>query len=405
MRVSLRRIILVIVCLLVLAALVVAFLPEPIPIDLLDVTRGPLSVTVDEEGVTRIRERYVVSAPLAGRLRRIDLDPGDSVEAVTTAVAIIEPTDPQLLDARARAEAEARVLASEAAVSQSEAKLGEARSSFDFAENDLAKIRDAFERGASSPRELDEKAVLRRNAMESYRAAQFAADIARYELELARSALLHTTPRTDPDAPVGESAVRFPILAPISGRVLRVFQESVAVVAPGTPLLEIGDPADLELVIDVLSTDAVRILPGAEVIIEHWGGDEPLAGRVRLVEPSAFTKISALGVEEQRVNVIADFVTPIAERPTLGDGYRVEGRIVTWDAEDVVRVPTAALFREDGAWAVYVVEAGRATLRTIEVGKHNGLIAEVREGLAADEQVIAHPSDRVTDGIKVIERE
>ncbi|MHC5113721.1 MAG: efflux RND transporter periplasmic adaptor subunit [Planctomycetota bacterium] len=404
MRVPLRRIVTVLVGLLILAALVVAFLPEPVPVDLVTVTEGPLRVTVDEEGMTRIRERYVVSAPLAGRLRRIVLDPGDPVETDATELAVIEPTDPALLDARARAEAEARVRAAEAAVSQAEAKLAEERSSFDFAENDLAKIRDAYDRGASSPRELDEKGVLHRNAMESHRAARFAADVSRYELDLARSALLYTNPPASTGSPDIDPRARFPILAPISGRVLRVFQESVAVVTPGTPLLEVGDPTDLELVIDVLSSDAVRIRPGAEVIIEHWGGDEPLSGRVRLVEPSAFTKTSALGVEEQRVNVIADFESPIDERSSLGDGYRVEGRIVIWDADEVVRVPTSALFRSGEAWAVYVVEADRAHLREIEVGRQNGLAAEVRSGLAGDEQVIAHPSDRVTHGAKVVER-
>jgi len=386
MRVHLRRIIVIAVGLLILAALVFAFLPEPVPVDVVMVTRGPLLVTVDEEGMTRIRERYIISAPLAGRLRRIDLDPGDPVVAATTVVAVIEPTDPQLLDARARAEAVARVHASEAAVSQAEAQLAEARSSFDFAENDLAKIRDAYERGASSPRERDEKEVLHRNAMESHRAARFAGDVARYELDLARSALLFTNPQSTSGSPENEPGPRFPIFAPISARILRVFQESVAVVTPGTPLLEIGDPTDLELVIDVLSTDAVRIRPGAETIIEHWGGDEPLTGRVRLVEPSAFTKVSALGVEEQRVNVIVDLESPVESRETLGDGYRVEGRIVIWSSNDVVRVPTSALFRNGDAWAVYVVEAGVLTLREIEVGRQNGLAAEVRAGLTADER-------------------
>ncbi len=212
---------------------------------------------------------------------------------------------------------------------------------------------------------------------------------------------------TQSDTDVDEESFQFQLTAPISGQVLRVFQESVAVVTPGTPLLEVGDPSDLEIVIDVLSTDAVKIAPGAPVHIEHWGGDAGLLAAVRLVEPSAFTKISALGVEEQRVNVIADFVTPKDDRPTLGDGFRVEGRIVLWEAPKAVQVPTSALFRparNSGDWAVFVVQDDRAALRKVKIGHQNPLMAEILEGIGPGEQVIVHPSDQVEDGLAVAAR-
>jgi HlyD family secretion protein len=398
--VALRRAITIVVVLAVLAALVFAFLPEPVAVDLAAVSRGPMQVTVDEEGQTRIKERYVVSAPLAGRLRRIALDPGDVVEAGLTVVATIEPTDPQLLDARARAEAEARVRAAEAAVRQAGANLERVSAKLDFAENELARARDAFEGGGASEREVDELTQLHRIEVKLHRAAQFAEEIARFELEQARSALVHT----NPDAELAEGHIQFRILAPITGRVLRVFQESVAVVSPGAPLLELGDPTDLELVIDVLSTDAVRIASGDEIVIEHWGGEEPLLASVRVVEPSAFTKVSSLGVEEQRVNVVADFVSPFDDRRTLGDGYRVEARIVLWREDDVLRVPTSAIFRHDEQWCVFAVEGERAVRRPVEIGRRNGLVAQVAGGLDAGDRVIVHPSDKVTDGTGVAPR-
>jgi HlyD family secretion protein len=396
----LRHILVAVVGLVILAAIVWAFLPTPVPVDLAEVTRGEMLVTVDEDGQTRIKERYVVSAPLAGRLRRIDLDPGDVVEAQSSVVAVIDPTDPHLLDARQLAAAEARVRAAEAGLLRAGATLEQLNARAQFTEDELERIQNAYGKGAATRQELETRMLLHRQASEGHRAAQFAEEIARFELEQARSALLRTKPPESGD----KAGSPFEIQAPISGRVLRVFQESVAVLAPGTPLLEIGDPRDLELVIDVLSVDAVQVLPGAPIIVEHWGGAQPLEAAVRLVEPSAFTKISALGVEEQRVNVIADFVSPYEERATLGDGYRIEAAIVLWQAPDVIQVPASALFRISGHWAVFVVEDGYARTRLIEIGRRNGLRAEVREGLEPGELVITHPSDAVADGIRVAAR-
>ncbi|MHC4991053.1 MAG: efflux RND transporter periplasmic adaptor subunit, partial [Planctomycetota bacterium] len=309
---------------------------------------------------------------------------------------------PALLDARARAQAEARVQAAEAAVLRAGAEIARARSTLDFAEDELARSKSASGRGATSPIEMAAKEMLQRRAVEEYRSAEFAEDIAQFELEQARGALLATQAAADP-----ETALEiFPIRSPINGRVLRVLQESMAVVTPGTPLLELGDETDLEIVVDVLSADAVRIEPGSLVLIEHWGGAETLFARVRLVEPSAFTKISALGVEEQRVNVIADFQSPLEDRRTMGDGFRVEVRIVLWEERSVVQVPTGALFRlrEQQRWAVFALEGGRAVRREVEIGQQNGLSAQVVSGLKPGDQVVIHPSDRVRDGVRIRSR-
>jgi HlyD family secretion protein len=353
----------------VIAALALAFRPKPVAVDLACVTRGPMMVTVDEDGKTRVKERYVVSSPLAGQLLRIELKAGAPVEARRTLLAVIEPTDPTLLDARSRAEAEARVNA--------------ARSKDEFAQAEQERIRKLAAENVVSRKELDD--------------VQTAAQVARFELEQAQAALLRT--RAD-----GASG-RFEIHAPVNGSVLRVFRESATVVGPGTPLLELGDPADLEVEVDVLSTEAVKIKPGAKVFFDHWGGPNPLHGRVRLVEPAAFLKISALGVEEQRVWVIIDLTDPPEARRTLGDAYRVEARIVVWEDEDVLRVAAGALFRQGADWAVFRAANGRARLQVVRICQNNGTEAAVLDGLSEADRVILHPSDAIRDGNRVRERQ
>lgn len=391
-----------IIGLLVLAALVWAFMPRPVPVDTAAVRRGPLQVTVDEEGRTRIKERYIVSAPLSGRLERITLDPGDQVVAGETPLAAIEPVDPALLDPRALAEAQARVRAAEAALRRADPELAAAQAALEFAQSELRRTREAASRGAATADELEQAILLERTRTEELRAAQFAQEIARYELELARAALLQTE---SPQDAASVELPRFEIRSPITGSVLRVLQESAAVVSPGTPLIELGDPRDLEIEVDVLSRDAVRIEPGDRVILEHWGGDHPLEGVVRLVEPSGFTKISALGVEEQRVNAIIDFAPSENPLPGLGDAFRVEARIVVWEEDDVLQVPNGALFRHQGDWAVYTLEGGRARLRTIRIGQRNQLQTQVLEGLTEGDAVILHPSDDVADRVRVRPRQ
>lgn len=400
MKWTLQRMLLLGVLFVLAAALVYAFLPRAVPVDVATVTRGPLQVTVNDDGRTRIRERYVVSAPLAGRLRRVELHAGDTVEHGKTLLATLEPTDPELLDPRARAQAEARVKAAETTRKHAEPLLERARTAGEFARTELDRAKNLFAEKTLSHQELDSAEQKERTAAEEFKAAQFSLQIADYELEQARAALL----RTHPGGSASPDNWQFPIVSPIDGRVLRVFQESSGVVPAGARLLELGDPAELEVEIDVLSTDAVRIKRGTKVFLEHWGGDTPLLGRVRVVEPSGFLKISALGVEEQRVNVIVDFTDPPAKRSTLGDAFRVEARIVIWEGTDVLKLPVGALFREGDDWAVFVVERGRARLQRVRIRQRNDLEAELVEGVTAGATVIVHPSDRVLDGAAVQQR-
>lgn len=376
-----------------------AFRQPPVPFDVAGVGRGNVEVTVDAEGRTRIKDRYVVAAPLAGRVLRVELKPGDKVEAGQTVVAAIEPSEPELLDPRTRARAEAQVRAAEASLARTTPLVDQARTARDYARTSLERAQRLFAEKTLSHQELDAAEERARLAEEALSAAEFAVQIARFELQQAEAVLGAGAPERR------AAAVRLEVKAPISGRVLRVFQESATVVTPGLRLLEIGDPTNLELEIEALSSDAVRIEPGARVRLEQWGGEQALSARVRTVEPAAFRKVSALGVEEQRVFVIADFVGSPAARARVGDAYRVEARVVVAQAADVLVIPTGALFRFEGEWAVFGVEGGRATLRRIEVGLRNDLVAEVRAGLRADESVILHPSDRVLDGARVQRRE
>lgn len=387
--------VLVVLGVLAVAAIIAAAVwPRAIVVDLAEVTRGPMLVVVREEGVTRVSDSYLVSSPLVGRLRRITLDPGDPVVAGATVLAVVEPLDPGLLDARAR------VRAAEAAASQAGAAAENALSRAEFAENELARIRAAARDGAASPQEIDEAESELRASNASWRAARFAEEIARFELEMARAVLEVSVSR--PDSPIpDEPAETLVIRAPVSGRVLRVERRSDGVVSPGDPLLEIGDPSDLEIVADLLSTEAVQVSPGDRVIIEHWGGDAPLEGLVRVVEPAAFTKVSALGIEEQRVNVIADFVTPADQRPTLGDGYRVEVGVVLWEEDDVITVPTSAVFRSGRGWAVYRATGGRARVTPIRIGRQNPEQTQVLGGLSEGDRVVLYPGDRLREGVRL----
>lgn len=385
----------------VLVVLGYALRPTVVLVDGATVTRGPLQITVDEEGKTRIRERYVVAAPLGGRLQRVALKAGDAVEAGTTVLATINAVDPALLDPRTQAEAEARVKAAAAVQEQTVPTLEAARARHDLARKELERARELSRDHVISQQELDRAIATERSAGEELKAARFAEKIAAFELEQAQAAVLRSQPEASPDRDDAQWVIR----APVSGRVLRVLQESSIVVQPGTPLIELGDPADLEVEVDVLSADAMQIEPGATVYLERWGGNQPLMGRVRRVEPAGFTKISALGVEEQRVWVLVDFdAPPLPQRP-LGDAYRVEARIVTWESDNTLKVPSGALFRDGSTWAVFVIEKGKARLRQLQIGHNNGLEAEVLDGLTEGEQLIVHPGDQIRDGISAKARD
>lgn len=387
-----------------LLALIVAGLwPKPVPVEVSEVTRGALVVTVSEEGMTRVRNRYVISAPVAGQLRRIDWKAGTEVKAGETPLATIEATGADFLDTRTLAQAEARVRAAEANVAAAEAQRDRAGAAARTSAAEFERLRKLRDTGVISAQEFDAAEMRAVTAQQEERSATFALQVAKFELEQARALLTRGHPGGERET---ETAMEpLTVFSPVDGRILRVYQESARVVPAGFALLEVGDPTDLEARIEVLSRDGVAIRPGARVMIEHWGGPQPLEARVRWVEPSAFTKISALGVEEQRVYVVADFVSPIEDRPTLGDNYRVEGRIVVWEADNVLRAPAGALFQRGGEWQTFVLKNGRARLRKLTVGRSNGLETEILDGLAAGERVIVYPGDGVRDGGRVREIE
>jgi HlyD family secretion protein len=378
--------------------LVVALLPDAVPVDSGAVTRGPLRVTIDEEGKTRVRDVYVVSAPIPGRVLRIEADPGDPVEATVTLLARLVPSDPSLLDVRTLRQAEADVRSAQAALALAEAAVTKAEAELEYARADVERARELVRRQTLSQADLDRKERDLRTAAATLATARAQVKVEEAELENARARLIDPS-MIERQEGVPGGIVR--VLAPVSGRILRVLQESETVVTSGTPLLEIGNPADLEVVVEMLSAQAVRVDPGQPVIIEDWGGPRPLEGVVERVEPFGFTKISALGVEEQRVNVIVRLVSPPEQRGSLGHGFRVEARVVIWQADDVLRVPEAALFRDQDGWAVFRVVDGEARLQPVSIGQRGETAAELREGLAEGDRVVLYPSDRVADGVHV----
>jgi HlyD family secretion protein len=383
----------------IILAFVYAFQPQPVPADFANVVRGPMQVSIDEEGETRIRERFVVSAPVAGRVLRINLEPGDRVIAGRTVIATFLPTDSQPLDARSRVEAEARVRAAETHVQRARANRDRVREELTFSQTQLKRYAALLEEGLTARERYDQAVAEVRSMEDLLKTAEFEVASAEQAVDVARAALIG--PEEAAKA-AGRRAIS--IRSPSSGVVLRKLRESESVVPSGEPLVEIGDTGRIEVVSDLLSADAVKVQQGFKVLIEQWGGGTTLYGRVRLVEPAGFTKLSALGVEEQRVNVIIDLDPGQNAAAQLGDGYRVEVRIVTWQAEDVVKVPTSALFRSGEDWAVYKEVSGKAALQKIRIGQRNGLEAEVLEGLAESDRVIVHPSDNVVEGVEIVPR-
>ena len=377
---------------LLVTLIVVGLWPKAVSVEVAQISRGPLIVTVDEEGMTRVRNRYVVSAPVSGQLRRIDWKPGAVVEAGETILAVLENPGADFLDARTQAQAEARVRAAEAARDAATAQRERAAAAARMYAADFERAKTLGDQKVLSAQEFDTARMRSDVAVQDARAAEFGLKVAEFELQQAQAILIR-----------GRSGGSEPLVirSPVSGRILRVLQESSRVVPSGFALLEVGDPKDLEVRIEVLSRDGVTVRPGARVILEQWGGPQPLNARVRLVEPSAFTKISALGVEEQRVYVVADFTDPVERRETLGDSFRVETRIVTWETEDALRCPTGALFQTRGQWFTYTVEGGRARLRSVNVGRSNGVLATITGGLDESAVVIVYPGDKVVDGTRV----
>ncbi len=378
-----------------LGALGWALWPAPVVVETAPVLRTRFEETIADEGQTRVRERYVVSAPVAGRVQRIDLQEGDPV-AVGTIVASVLPNRVPLLDPRAREEAEQRLGVAEAALARATARIAQAEGVAEQAKVDADRSRALADRGGAPRAQAERDALALHTALRELEAARFSQDAAAHEVELARASLM-----ADP----GETpAAAWPVRSPVAGQVLRVLQKSERAVALGAPLVEIGDPADLEVIADVLTTDAVRIRPGDPVRIEGWGGPAPLQGVVRRVEPGAFTKVSALGVDEQRTNVVMDVTSPYAERRVLGDAYRVEVRIVVAVLKDATVVPAGALFRDHAGWSVFVAAGGRARKRAVTLAYRGASEAAVKTGLTAGERVILFPGDAVAEGVRVRSR-
>jgi HlyD family secretion protein len=382
----------------VLGVLVAALRPQSVTVETAPVVRGLFVQTVDEDGKTRVRERYTVSAPLEGNVERIHLKAGDPVEEGML-LAVIQPKVPALLDVRTEQELKERLGAAEASKQRTHAALERTQEALNQAKADYERTKALAASGLVAPARLEHDELTVKLATKDLLAAKFEDQAAVHQVEMARAALLRGQNIPKRNAMANQ---RWEIRSPVLGRVLRVYQESEGMVTLGTPLLELADPADLEVVVDVLTTDAVQIQPGAQVWLEHWGGGKAVAGRVRLVEPSAFTKISTLGVEEQRVNVVLDVVTTDQQWQAVGDGYRVDARIVVFRQDDAVKVPTGALFRDSEEWAVFVVADGHAQKRVIQVGRRSGTEAVVEKGIVPGEYVIIYPSDAVHEGVRVV---
>ncbi len=391
MKKKLTRIVYYLVALSVVALIVVAFLPSPIKVETARITRGPLQVTVDEEGEARAHDRFVVAAPIAGRLTRVELHDGDAV-SVNQVVAVINPLP---IDQRERAEITARVKSAEALKQSADAAVEHARADNEQAKRDLRRAENLVEGGVISRQSLEQARNAETISKNELEAARFNAQAAASEVNVAKAGLI----AVESDQSGASRLVT--LRSPVRGRVLRVIEKSERVVTSGTPIVVVGDPRKLEVVVDLLSTDAVKVKPGAAMLLENWGGEAAIRARVRTVEPSAFTKVSALGIEEQRANVVADFVDPPGP---LGDGYRVETRIIIWEAESVLKVPSSGLFRHGDGWSVFVVENGKAIRREVEIGHRSQFEAEVLRGIEEGAQVVLHPTNQISDGSRVESR-
>tara|TARA_R110002033_G_scaffold24385_15_gene57039 strand:- start:36051 stop:37277 length:1227 start_codon:yes stop_codon:yes gene_type:complete len=388
------RIILGLIAAVVIAAVYLALRTPPMDVDVAKAVKAPLLVTIDDEGETRVRDIYLVAAPISGELQRIDLEPGDPVVAGQTVIARILPAQPDFLDPRSESETRAQIRALEASVESATARIAQAQADSQLSAADFERTAALYKRGFATRAAYDGARAARDSSLARLEEARGARENARFELRAARARLM-------PPSSAKSAGKALAIRSPESGSVLRLVQESETMIAAGSTIMELGNPKDIEIVTDLLSSDAVKIRAGSEVLIDHWGGDKPLKGRVRRIEPYGFTKVSALGVEEQRVNVIIDLVDPLAARKNLGHGYRVIARVVEWSGKNVLQVPISALFRDKGQWSVFVMQDGRAQLVPVRVGRMNDERAQIVEGLKAGASVILHPSEKIDDGVAV----
>lgn len=381
---------------LVIALLLVGFWPQPIAVTAAIVKHAPLTITIEEEGRTRLIDRYVIAAPIDGVTCRSKLDVGDTVTK-GQALLHISPLASQALDARSRAEATAQIAAANSAKQAAVAQAHAAETAAQLAATELARLQTLIEKRLIAQEVFDRAQAEANSSMAVLRSAKFNVNVANHELEAAQTRLQYSASSAD-----DISVERIPVRSPITGKVLKVNRECESPVRTGDLLLEVGDPSALEIEVDVLSTDAVKIQAGMNVLFERWGGTGALAGIVRTVEPIAFTKVSALGVEEQRVLVIADFSSSPEQWQRLGDGYRVDAQFILWHQDQVLQIPTSSLFRYQGQWAVFIVDKHRAKRQLVKIGRRNGLAAQVLEGLAAGEQLIAYPDKTIEPGVRVL---
>ncbi len=379
-----------------LAAVVMSWRPAPIAVEIAPVSIGPLRVTIDEDGRTRVKDRYVVSAPLTGNLARVERRAGDAVTAGEV-VARLLPVAAPLLDARERAVAEARLAVAEAAARQAEAAESQAAVHVELAGREAARFRDLMRHESVAAQTLERAEFELRARRAELASAGFGVRVARHEVQLAQAALSRLSGITD----AGEQLA---LTSPVAGVILEVLRDDQGVVQAGAPILEVGDPRALEIVVDILTTDAVRVSRGANARIRRWGGESELAAKVLQVEPKAFTKVSSLGVEEQRVNVLLELEGDPQTWSRLGDGFRIEASIVVWEEAQVRKAPVSAVFRRRERWAVLAVEGEVARFRHVEIGQRSGFEVQILDGLAPGDRVILHPGERVTEGARVRQR-
>ena len=390
-----KRIGLFVLLTILIAAIVYGLMPGPVPVDVAKVTRGSLRVTIEEEGKTRVMDRFVISAPVAGFARRIRLDVGDFVVRGQTLVDL-EPQRSKILDLRSRAKAEICIAAARAALSAAQEKAHADKADADYAIVELKRIKQLYKADCVSQDRMNRADTEAVRTSANFRSAKFASEVASFELQAAHTALQYSAAEETLNR-----ARMIAIQSPVNGRVLNIHRQSEGAINEGQTLIEIGDPNTLEVEIDVLSADAVRIKPETRVVFERWGGDASIQGKVRIVEPVGFTRISALGVEEQRVLVIADITSPPDIRKQLGDGYRVEASFILWEGKDILQIPASALFRYEDDWAVFVLENKRARRRPVQIGHRSDLTVEIVSGLTRGEAVITYPDDSIEDDVRV----
>ncbi len=393
----------ILLALLAIGLLVFAFLPEPIKVDIVAVEKGEIFITLEGEGKTRIHDIYVVSTPVDGRITRIDSEPGDIVTAGKTVIANMYPANPKFLDKRSETQAKADVEGASAALALATARVKQVRAQLEFDQAELKRMQSLYNTKSVSKAGLERAELSLKTRKAELETAQSNQRVMISRLEAARVQLLQ------PDA--GELArnsndanCQICIHSPVDGRVLRILHKSESIVPVGTALVEIGDPADLEVNIEMLSTNAVQVDVGDEALIKRWGGSEDINARVKVIEPSGFTKISALGIEEQRVNVILSFTDPIDKWKSLGDAFRVEAAIIIDRADDIIKIPLSALFRQNEIWSVFKVIDGIVALQNVQIGRRNDRYVEIRQGLSVGDNIITHPGNNVDDGLRVAKR-